>query len=220
MGSKLTKSICLTVPVVGENDAKVITPEPTVMKLVGAHPSMLYGFHGSTASKQPLLSAAYAAANKKERLTNKLDTYYLVDMTFRSPESFASEQHLLYGQLPPELLKKTPFIVARRLSAEAAYDLGKIWQECAKQEHGLNKVRKPEINWSLPADYMVAFPDVVDHVFAELPKLQCLLMPMRSLIMPAGSEPCTVGVARKATANKVEAEVRFRADVKVNLKFS
>jgi hypothetical protein len=211
--------MCLTIPVVAPNDATVITPEPTWMKLVGTDPSLLYGFHGSTASKQPLLSAAYAAADKKEKLSRHVETFYLVDMTYRAPEAFADDQHLLYGQLPAHVLDKTPFIVSRRLSTESAYDLGQIWLDCVKQEHGLRKVKSANINWAQAAEYMMGFPQMAAHVFDRLPKLKCILMPMRTHVMPAGQNVCWVGVAPKAKASKVEAEVRYKPNIAVNLKF-
>lgn len=214
---QLAKAMNLTIPVVAPNDATVITPEPDWMKLTGTDPEMLYGFHGSAAAKQPFLSAAYAAADKKGALTQQKETFYLVDMTYRTPENFNNE--LLYGQLPADQLKKTPFLVGRRLTTECAYDLGKIWVDCAVKKYGLRKVSSADLNMSQASSYMLEFPEAVGMVFEQLPKLRLILMPMRTKLLPAGQDLCWVGVAPKAKANKVEAEVRYKANVKVNLKF-
>jgi hypothetical protein len=216
----LTKSLCLTVPVVDANDVDVLTPGPEWLKLVGTHPEMLYGLHGSTASKQPVLSAAFAEADKKGHLTDQKEMFYLIDLTYRAPEGLSDEDPMLYGHLPANMLKKAPFIVARRLSADAAVELGELWYKCAKEEFGLRKVAKEEVNWAQPASYMMAFPTVVAGIFKQLPKLRCLLMPMETQLLPVGKNVCWVGVSprSKTKANKVEAEVRYKAHIKVNLK--
>jgi len=215
----LTKSLCLTTPVVAENDATVLTPTSDWMHLAGTHPDLLYGYHGSTSSKQPFLSAAYEAADKKGKLTKRELTFYLVDLTYKAPEP-SDSQSLLYGQLPAHLLEKTPFIVSRRLSTESAHDLGQIWQEAARDLVGLRKIKAANVNWSQPQSYMLEFPEVAVEIFKRLPLLRCMLMPMRMTTMPAGADVCLVGVAPKADAKAVAADVRFKPDVKVDLSFS
>lgn len=187
------------------------------MHLVGSIPEMIYGFHGSAASKQPYLSAAYASADMKGELSNRKKGFYLIDITYRSPESF-SDQESLYGQLPVRLLASTPFIVAKRLSSETAFDLGHVWMECAKEKHGLRKVKGTDVDWTSPSSFMLAFPDVVDLVFEKFPKLRCMLMPMRTKLLPEGENICLVGVAPKARSAKAEASVRLKPLIKVNLK--
>jgi hypothetical protein len=189
------------------------------MHLAGTHDDLLYGFHGSTSSKQPYLSAAYDAADKKGKLTKRELTFYLVDLTYRAPESTES-QSLLYGQLPSHLLDKTPFIVSRRLSTETAHDLGQIWQEEARDLLGLRKVKASNVNWSQPNSYMLEFPEVAAQIFKRLPLLKCMLMPMRMTTMSTGSDVCLVGVAPKADAKDVTADVRYKPDVKVDLSFA
>jgi len=93
----------LTTPVVAENDAAVLTPVADWMQLLGTHPDLLYGFHGSTSTKQPFLTSAYDAADKKGALTKREQTFYLIDLTYRAPDR-AESPSLLYGQLPPHLL--------------------------------------------------------------------------------------------------------------------
>lgn len=215
----MTKSLCLTTPVVAENDASVLTPSAEWMHLVGTHQDLIYGFHGSTSSKQPFLSAAYDAADKKGKLTKRELTFYLIDLTYRAPEP-SDSQSLLYGQLPSHLLDKTPFIVSRRLSTDSAHDLGQIWQEEARDLMGLRKVKASNVNWSQPASYMLEFPEVAPQIFKRLPLLRCMLMPMRMKIMPAGADTCLVGVAPKAQAMEAGADVRYKPDVKVDLEFS
>jgi hypothetical protein len=210
----LTKSVCLTTPVVAANDATILTPTAEWMHLAGTHEDLLYGFHGSTSSKQPFLSAAYDAADTKRELT-----FYLIDLTYRAPEP-AKSQSSLYGQLPADLLDKAPFIVSRRLSAESAHDLGLIWQEEARDLVGLRKVKASNVNWSQPNSYMLEFPEVAAQIFKRLPLLKCMLMPMRMTTMPAGSDICLVGVAPKADAKGVGADVRYKPDVKVDLSFA
>jgi len=215
----LTKSLCLTTPVVAPNDATVLTPTSEWMHLAGTHKDLIYGFHGSTSSKQPFLSASYDAADKKGKLTKRELTFYLIDLTYRATES-AESQSLLYGQLPPHLLDKTPFIVSRRLGTETAHDLGLIWQEEACNLVGLRKVKSSKVNWSQPNSYMLAFPEVAAEIFKRLPLLKCMLMPMRMTTMSAGSDICLVGVAPKADAKDVAADVRYKPDVKVDLSFA
>lgn len=215
----MTKSLCLTTPVVGENDAAIVTPTSEWMHLEGTHPDLIYGFHGSTTSKQPFLSSAYDAADKKGVLTKRKLTFYLVDLTYRAPEP-SDSQSLLYGQLPSNLLEKTPFIVSRRLSAEAAQDLGELWMEIARDQVGVRKINDADVNWAQPASYMLAFPQVAPEIFRRMPLLRCLLMPMRMKTMPAGSDICLVGVAPKSNTKGVLADVRFKPDVKVDLAFA
>lgn len=215
----MTKSLCLTTPVVASNDATVLTPTAEWMHLAGTHKDLLYGFHGSTTSKQPFLSAAYDAADKKGKLTKRELTFYLIDLTYRAPEQ-AESQSLLYGQLPSHLLDKTPFIVSRRLSTETAYDLGLMWQEEARDLVGLRKLKAANVNWSQPNSYMLEFPEVAAQIFKRLPLLKCMLMPMRMTTMSAGTDICLVGVAPKAEANNVAADVRYKTDVKVDLSFA
>lgn len=216
----MTKSMVLTTPVVAANDATTLTPVADWMQLVGAHPDLLYGFHGSTSTKQPFLTTAYDAADKKGALTKREQTFYLVDLTYRAPDP-AESQSLLYGQLPPHLLDKTPFIVSRRLSTESAHDLGQIWLEEARQIVGTRKIKASNVNWSQPASYMLEFPEVAAEIFKRLPALRCMLMPMRMRPMPPGADVCWVGVAPKASAQKnAEADVRYKPDVKIDLSFS
>ena len=189
------------------------------MHLAGTHKDLLYGFHGSTSSKQPFLSAAYDAADKKGKLTKRELTFYLIDLTYRAPE-LADSQSLLYGQLPPHLLEKTPFIVSRRLSTETAHDLGLMWQEEARDLVGLRKLKASNVNWSQPSSYMLEFPEVAAQIFKRLPLLKCMLMPMRMTTMSAGADVCLVGVAPKADAKGVAADVRYKPDVKVDLSFA
>lgn len=213
----MTKSLCLTIPVVDDLNATSLVPQSKWMALDGTIPSMLYGFHGSTSSKQPFLSAAYEAADAKGDLSQQKKAFYLIDMTYRAPASY-TETSSLYGQLPVRLLEETPFIAARRLSIEAAFELGKIWQECVKEKHGLRKAVGAAVNWGQAMEYMLAYPDVVDLVFEKLPKLQCMLMPMKTRLLPDAA--CLVGVAPKAKASAAEAEVRLKPHVKVDLSFS
>ncbi|MBY0242561.1 MAG: hypothetical protein K2X55_24935 [Burkholderiaceae bacterium] len=215
----MTKSLCLTTPVVAPNESTVLAPTAEWMHLAGTHTDLLYGFHGSTTSKQPFLSAAYDAADKKGKLTKRELTFYLIDLTYRAPES-AESQSLLYGQLPPHLLDKTPFIVSRRLSTETAHDLGLMWQEEARDLFGLRKLKAANVNWSQPSSYMLEFPEVAAQIFKRLPLLKCMLMPMRMTTMSAGSDICLVGVAPKAEAKGVKADVRYKPDVKVDLSFA
>lgn len=189
------------------------------MHLAGIHKDLLYGFHGSTSSKQPFLSAAYDAADKKGKLTKRELTFYLIDLTYRAPE-LADSQSLLYGQLPPHLLDKTPFIVSRRLSTETAHDLGLMWQEETRDLVGVRKLKASNVNWSQPSSYMLEFPEVAAQIFKRLPLLKCMLMPMRMTTMPAGADICLVGVAPKADAEDVAADVRYKPDVKVDLSFA
>lgn len=217
MECKLPKSLCLTTPVVAENDAKNLVPTADWTCLAGTHPELIYGFHGSTSSKQPFLAAAYEAADKKGKLTRRELTFYLVDLTYRAPDS--ETQTLLYGQLPPHLLDKTPFIMSRRLSTDSAHDLGQIWQEEARGLLGLRKIKAANVNWSQPSSYMLEFPEVAAQIFKRLPLLRCMLMPMRMTAMSAGSDVCLVGVAPKADAKDVMADVRYKADVTVDLSF-
>lgn len=215
----MTKSLCLTVPVVAANDATVLTPAPTALKLVGAQRDMLYGLHGSTSSKQPVLSAAFSEADRKGRLSEQKDTFYLIDMTIRGPEDTGADDAVLYGHLQANMLDKVPFIMPRRMSVEAATELGELWFECAKKEFGLRKVTK-DVNWLQPASFMLAFPTIVGSVFKHFPKLRCMLLPMQTELLPEGKNVCWVGVSpvSKAKANKVEAEVRYKGHIKVNLK--
>lgn len=208
----------LTIPVVAEPGTQVLTPTSEWMKLVGAQDELLYGFHGSTATKQPFLSGVYEAADKKGALSDHRSTFYLVDMTYRAPEVGEDEQYL-YGQLPAHLLTKTPFIIGRRLATETAFDLGQLWQTIAKDIYGLRKVAAADINWTKAEAYMLEFPEVASSLFAKLPKLKCILMPMRTKIMPVGQDICWVGVAPKSKASKVDAEVRHKPGVRVDLKF-
>jgi hypothetical protein len=211
--------LCLTTPVVASNDASILAPTAEWMYLAGIHKDLLYGFHGSTSSKQPFLSAAYDAADKKGKLTKRELTFYLIDLTYRAPE-LADSQSLLYGQLPPHLLDKTPFIVSRRLSTETAHDLGLMWQEEARDLFGVRKLKASNVNWSQPSSYMLEFPEVAAQIFKRLPLLKCMLMPMRMTTMPAGADICLVGVAPKADAEGVAADVRYKPDVKVDLSFA
>lgn len=216
----MTKSMVLTTPVVAANDAATLAPVADWMQLVGPHPDLLYGFHGSTSTKQPFLTTAYDAADKKGTLTKREQTFYLVDLTYRAPDPTES-QSLLYGQLPPHLLDKTPFIVSRRLSTESAYDLGQIWLAEAREIVGTRKIKASNVNWSQPASYMLEFPEVAAEIFKRLPALRCMLMPMRMRPMPPGADVCWVGVAPKASAQKhAQADVRYKPDVKVDLSFS
>lgn len=215
----MTKSVCLTTPVVAPNDATILTPTAEWMHLAGTHKDLLYGFHGSTSSKQPFLSAAYDAADKKGKLTKRELTFYLIDLTYRVSEPEES-QSALYGQLPPHLLDQTPFIVSRRLTAETAYDLGLMWQEEARDLVGLRKIKASKVNWSQPNSYMLEYPEVAAQMFKRLPLLKCILMPMRMTTMSAGSDICLVGVAPKAEAKGVAADVRYKPDVKVDLSFA
>lgn len=187
------------------------------MALEKTIPGMLYGFYGSTSSKQPFLSAAYDAADAKGELSLKKKGYYLVDLTYRAPASFTHTESL-YGQFPAELLHETPFIVARRLSSEAALDLGRIWQDCVKRKHGLRRATSGKVDWSSAMNYMLAFPDVVDLVFEELPNVQCILMPMKTRLLPDAA--CIVGVAPKANPDLAEAEVRLKPSIQVDLSFA
>lgn len=216
----MTKSLCLTVPVVAANDATVLTPAPTWLQLVGTHPDMLYGLHGSTASKQPVLSAAFAQADRKGLLSDHKETFYLIDMTFRGPDDGGVDDPVLYGHLPADMLDKAPFIMPRRMSVDAATELGELWFTSAKKEFGLRKVTKEDVNWVQPSSFMMAFPTIVETVFKKLPKLRCMLMPMQTELLPEGKNVCWVGVspASKTKTNKVEAEVRYKAHIKVNLK--
>jgi len=210
----------LTTPVVAENDATALTPVSDWMQLLGTHPDLLYGFHGSTSTKQPFLTSAYDAADKKGALTKREQTFYLIDLTYRAPNP-AESQSLLYGQLPPHLLDKTPFIVSRRLSTESAHDLGQIWLEEARQIVGTRRIKASNVNWSQPSSYMLEFPEVAVEIFKRLPLLHCMLMPMRMRLMPAGADVCWVGVAPKGDAQKnAEADVRYKPSVKVDLSFS
>jgi hypothetical protein len=188
------------------------------MHLVGTHHDLIYGFHGSTSSKQPFLSAAYDAADKKGKLTKRELTFYLIDLTYRAPEP-SDSQSLLYGSLPPHLLDKTPFIVSRRLSTDSAHDLGQIWQEEARDLFGLRKIKSSNVNWSQPSSYMLEFPEVAPQIFKRLPFLRCMLMPMRMKIMPAGADTCLVGVAPRSQAAEASADVRYKPDVVVDLNF-
>lgn len=215
----MTKSLCLTTPVVAANDASVLTPTAEWMHLAGIHPDLIYGYHGSTSSKQPFLSGAYDAADKKGKLTKRELTFYLIDLTYRAPEP-SDAQSLLYGQLPPHLLDKTPFIVSRRLATDTAHDLGQIWQEEARDLVGLRKLKAANVNWSQPSSYMLEFPEVAAQIFKRLPLLRCMLMPMRMTTMPAGSDICLVGVAPKSDTKGVVADVRYKPDVKVELSFA
>lgn len=215
----MTKSMVLTTPVVAANDATTLAPVSEWMQLLGTHPDLLYGFHGSTSTKQPFLTTAYDAADKKGVLTKREETFYLIDLTYRAPE-LAESQSLLYGQLPPHLLDKTPFIVSRRLSTESAHDLGQIWLEEARQVAGTRRIKASNVNWSQPTSYMLEFPMVAAAIFKRLPQLRCMLMPMRMRPMPPGADVCWVGVAPKADAQKnAEADVRYKPDVKVDLSF-
>lgn len=210
----------LTTPVVAANDAAILAPVADWMQLVGAHADLLYGFHGSTSTKQPFLTTAYDAADKKGTLTKREQTFYLVDLTYRAPDPTES-QSLLYGQLPPHLLDKTPFIVSRRLSTESAHDLGQIWLAEAREIVGTRKIKASNVNWSQPASYMLEFPEVAAEIFKCLPALRCMLMPMRMRPMPPGADVCWVGVAPKVSAQKhAQADVRYKPDVKVDLSFS
>lgn len=216
----MTKSMVLTTPVVAENDAAVLTPVADWMQLLGTHPDLLYGFHGSTSTKQPFLTSAYDAADKKGALTKREQTFYLIDLTYRAPDR-AESPSLLYGQLPPHLLDKTPFIVSRRLSTESAHDLGQIWLEEAREIVGTRRIKASNVNWSQPSSYMLEFPEVAAEIFKRLPLLHCMLMPMRMRPMPAGADICWVGVAPKVHAKKnAEADVRYKPGVKVDLSFS
>lgn len=216
---ELTKSMVLTTPVVAANDATILTPVSDWTQLLGTHPDLLYGFHGSTSTKQPFLTSAYDAADKKGALTKREQTFYLIDLTYRAPNP-AESQSLLYGQLPPHLLDKTPFIVSRRLSTESAHDLGQIWLEEARDLVGTRKIKAANVNWSQPSSYMLEFPEVAAEIFKRLPALHCMLMPMRMRSMPPGAEVCWVGVAPKASAQKnALADVRYKPDVKVDLSF-
>lgn len=217
MGWKLPKSLVITIPVVNSVNATSLSPNPKWMGLEGVLPTMLYGFHGSTSSKQPYLSAAYGAADVNGELSDQSKAFYLIDITYRCPDSY-TETDSLYGQLPVRLLEETPFLVSRRLSQEAAYELGLIWQQCAKQKHGLRKVVGADVNWSQPMEYMLAFPNVVDLVFERLPNLQCILMPMKSNLLPDST--CLIGVSPKAKADLASAEVRFKHHIKVDLAFA
>jgi hypothetical protein len=228
--------MCLTVPVIAPPGVTSITPVPDAMKLVGMHPDLMYGFHGSTTSKQPFLSGALQEADSKGRISNGLDVFYMVDITCRAPDSY--DDKLLYGQLPLEKLGKVPFLVGRRLSTDAAAELGKLWYKWAKAvarardipvndlDHwaqplfGPRKGPKTEVNWDQPLSYMLAYPELAAKVFEEFPKTRCLLMPMRTKLMPAGRDICWVGVIPKAKASKVEADVRLKSDIRVDLKFS
>lgn len=210
----------LTTPVVAANDATALAPVSEFMQLLGTHPELLYGFHGSTSTKQPFLTSAYDAADKKGALTKREQTFYLIDLTYRAPDP-AESQSLLYGQLPAHLLDKTPFIVSRRLSTESAHDLGQMWLEEARQIVGTRRIKAANVNWSQPASYMLEFPDVAAEIFKRLPALHVMLMPMRMKAMPPGADVCWVGVAPKMDAVKnAEADVRYKPDVKVDLKFS
>jgi len=216
----LTKSMVLTTPVVAENDATSLAPIADWMQLVGTHPDLIYGFHGSTSTKQPFLTAVYDAADKKGKLGKRELTFYLIDLTYRAPDP-ADSQSLLYGQLPPHLLDKTPFIVSRRLSTESAHDLGQIWLEEARDLVGTRKIKSSNVNWSQASSYMLEYPEVAARIFQRLPLLRCMLMPMRMRPMPPGADVCWVGVAPKADAVKnAEADVRYKPDVKVDLSFS
>lgn len=210
----------LTTPVVAENDVTSLAPVADWMQLVGTHPDLLYGFHGSTSTKQPFLSTVYDAADKKGKLAKRELTFYLIDVTYRAPDQ-GNSQSLLYGQLPPHLLDKTPFIVSRRLSTESAHDLGQIWLEEARDLVGTRKIKASNVNWSQASSYMLEFPEVAARIFVRLPALRCMLMPMRMKPMPPGADVCWVGVAPKADAIKnAEADVRYKPDVKVDLSFS
>jgi len=210
----------LTTPVVAENDATILSPISDWMQLLGTHPDLLYGFHGSTSTKQPFLTSAYDAADKKGVLTKREETFYLIDLTYRAPEP-AESQSLLYGQLPAHLLDKTPFIVSRRLSTESAHDLGQIWLEETRQTVGTRRIKASNVNWSQPSSYMLEFPEVAAEIFKRLPLLHCMLIPMRMKLMPTGADVCWVGVAPKGDAQKnAAADVRYKPDVKVDLTFS
>lgn len=216
----MTKSMVLTTPVVAENDATILSPISDWMQLLGTHPDLLYGFHGSTSTKQPFLTSAYDAADKKGVLTKREETFYLIDLTYRAPEP-AESQSLLYGQLPAHLLDKTPFIVSRRLSTESAHDLGQIWLEETRQIVGTRRIKASNVNWSQPSSYMLEFPEVAAEIFKRLPLLHCMLIPMRMKLMPTGADVCWVGVAPKGDAQKnAAADVRYKPDVKVDLTFS
>ena len=160
----------------------------------------------------------YPSADKKGKLTKQEETFYLIDMAYRIQEGHLEEQQLS-GQLPAEMLEKTPFLVARRLSTECAFDLGQIWLDCVKQEHGLRRVKSADVNWSQATSYMMEFPEVAAAVFDRLPKLRVILMPMRTRLLPAGQDVCWVGAVSKAKAKLAEAEVRLKPHIKVNLKF-
>lgn len=211
-------SICLTVPVVGPNDATVLRPEPDAMKLVGTDPSLLYGFHGATPAKLGYLSAAYKEADKAGDIDSGRCSFYLVDLTYRAPEGF-EHPNILFSTLPPALLDSTPFITARRLSIDAMSMMGKLWRECATKRFGAEKVKAEDVNWAQSADYMVKFPEVAADIFERLPKLRCMLMPMRTQLLPPGEDVVVVGVAPKAQAPGVEAGVRLRPNVQVDLMF-
>ncbi|WP_456129224.1 hypothetical protein [Janthinobacterium lividum] len=210
--------MCLTTPVVAENDATMLAPIANWMQLIGTHPDLLYGFHGSTSSKQPFLSAAFDAADKSGELTRRELTFYLIDLTYRAPEP--GESQTLYGQLPPHLLDKTPFIVSRRLSTESSYDLGQMWLEEAREMVGVRKIKSSSVNWAQASSYMLEFPEVAAAIFKRLPLLRCMLMPMRMTKMPAGADVCWVGVAPKSAAMDVKADVRYKPEVKVDLTFA
>lgn len=219
-GWNLIKSLTLTVPVVDSPDVSILSPTSDLLKLVGTHPDMLYGLHGSTSSKQPVLSAAFALADQGGQLTAQKSMFYLIDMTFRAPENIADSDQVFAAHLAPEMLNKAPFINPRRLLADAGVRLGELWFECAKKEFGLRHATKADVKWESPASYMLAYPTVVDGVFKHFPKLRCLMMPMETKLLPAGKNVCWVGVSprSKAKTNKVEAEVRYKGHIKVNLK--
>lgn len=216
----MIKSLTLTVPVVGSPDATTLSPVPDLLKLVGTHPDMLYGLHGSTSSKQPVLSAAFAEADKDGRLTNKTDMFYLVDMTIRAPEDALEGDQVMAAHLSPEMLGKAPFINPRRMLADAAVDLGELWFEYAKKEFGLRAVTKADVKWESPPSFMQAFPTIAANIFKHYPKLRCLMMPMETKLLPDGKNVSWVGVTprSKAKSNKLEAEVRYKGHIKVNLK--
>jgi hypothetical protein len=195
---------------------KIIRPDTADMGLLASNPALMYGFHGEGTVKSVHLAETHQIANRSGELSRGKKLFYFIDYEFQAPDSV--DEKALLNQLHLKDLPKVPFIVVKRLTLDCTHHLGQLWYEWAIQAYGRKAVESQEVDWENAISYMQTYPDLAEYLFEMYPKLRCVVMPVK---MVNSGKTAWVGVTLRRNAYKwvSHAEVRFKPEIEVNLKF-